>query len=289
MTQHQMVEIPAGSFIAGTTEGELDFIANAQHYPRDWFEDESPAHPVKLAAFFIDRYPVTNGQFAEFAHTTGYRTVAERRGFGLVYGTSFWEEISGACWQRPSGPGGVHAEDRLDHPVVHIAWPDADAYARWAGLRLPTEAEWEYAARGAEGRTWPWGHAWDPTVANTAERTSNTPITDAQSWRTWWDTCRVGHQLPGTTSVGSLPGGDSPFGVGDMAGNVWEWTADTYRPYDHERSYGDIYEHVSGRYKVLRGGCWTTYRFQARAAERMAGDPTHYSNFGIGFRCAANA
>jgi sulfatase modifying factor 1 len=289
MRTHDLVAIPAGAFTRGTAPADLDAIAAAQHLPRTWFEDESPAQRVSVEAFRIDRHQVTNAQFAQFTEATGYRTVAERRGFGLTYGEEFWEHTPGACWRQPTGPHGPSASDWRDHPVVHIAWPDADAYAAWAGLRLPTELEWEYAARGMQARTWPWGDTWDPTVANTAERTNRGQrITDMASWRAWWLSYRREYPLPGTTPVGSFPEGDSPFGVSDMAGNVMEWTAETYRPYDPTRSYGDLYDAAAGRYKVNRGGGWMNYRFQVRGGERMAADPIQYSNYCVGFRCAAD-
>ncbi|MEV4438073.1 formylglycine-generating enzyme family protein [Streptomyces sp. NPDC049577] len=289
VAEHDMIPVPGGTLRAGTTEADLDAIAGAQHLPRSWFEDESPVHRVDVAPFAIDRHPVTNRQFAAFTRATGYRTVAELRGTGLVYGAGFWEDKPGACWRHPMGFDGLCAvRDRPDHPAVHIAWPDADAYARWAGLRLPTEAEWEYAARGPEGLTWPWGNIFKPDAANTAERTSTHPITCMDQWKDWWAAFRESHDLPGTTPVGTFPVGASPFGVTDMAGNVMEWTADLYRPYDPRRNYGDIYSFVSGRYRVLRGGGWTNYRFQVRGAERMCADPEDHSTFCIGFRCASS-
>ncbi|RLU99239.1 Sulphatase-modifying factor protein [Streptomyces griseocarneus] len=288
IAEHDMVPVPGGMFTAGTTETDLDAIAREQHLPRAWFEDESPAHRVTIAPFAIDRHPVTNAQFAAFTKSTGYRTRAELRGTGLTYGETFWEETTGACWRHPMGLAGLCAvQDRPDHPVVHIAWPDAHAYAQWAGLRLPTEAEWEYAARGPQALTWPWGNIFDPAAANTAELGGNSPITCMNEWKTWWKAFRQEHELPGTTPTGHFPQGGSPFGVTDMAGQVMEWTADLYRPYDPSRYYGHVYRFVSGRYRVLRGGGWTNYRYQTRGAERMCADPEH-TTFCIGFRCATH-
>ncbi|MCT9093482.1 formylglycine-generating enzyme family protein [Streptomyces sp. ASQP_92] len=286
---HDMVKVDSGTFLMGSSDDDLDDIAESQHLARDWFEDESPQRPVHLDAFRIDRTPVTNSQFAAFTRATGYRTVVEERGFGLVYGREFWDEVRGADWRSPTGPGGPCAvADRPDHPVVHIAWADAHAYAQWAGLRLPTEAEWEYAA-SPDGWTWPWGNIWDPAAANTAERTSNGPITNGEAWRTWWVKYHETVTLPGTTPVGSLPSSDSVWGVADMAGNVMEWTSSRYRHYDRSRSYGPTYDQVQrAGYRVVRGGGWMNFRFQSRTRERFAAEDS-YATFALGFRCAAEA
>ncbi|MFC5027859.1 formylglycine-generating enzyme family protein [Streptomyces sp. DSM 41987] len=288
MLRHDMVAIPCGVLSMGTTEEELDAIEAAQHLPREWFEDEAPVHSVELAHFAIDRHPVTNSQYAAFVDSTGYRTVAEQRGFGLVYGRDFWEETGDAYWLHPVGPEGAAATERPDHPVVHMAWADAEAYADWAGFRLPTEAEWEYAACGPSSHIWPWGNEWDPAVNNSAEHWSDHRIHDMGTWRNWWLRHHSTGPLPATTPVGAFPAGDSVFGVSDMAGNVQEWTASTYGPYDKNRSYGDIYTRIFGVYKVLRGGSWMHYKFQSRCSERIAADSFQYSNFSTGFRCAAD-
>jgi sulfatase modifying factor 1 len=288
MPRHRVIHLPAGELAMGTSEETLDTIAGCQHLPRSWFGDEAPVHTVCVDAFAIDRHPVTNAQYSAFAAATGYRTVAEEHGFGLVYGETFWQEVTGACWRQPAGPGKVTAAERHDHPVVHIAWPDAMAYCAWAGLRLPSEAEWEYAARGSSGqRMWPWGDAWDPARCNSAETTGSAPIGDMAGWRTWWAGYRSTHAVPGTSPVGAHPAGTSPFGVSDLSGNVQEWTASSYLPYDPDASYGDLYTRIAGRYRVIRGGSWMHYRWQTRCAERIAADPL-YSNFSIGFRCAAD-
>lgn len=287
MNGHSLVAVPAGNLIRGTSEEKLDVIAAGQHLPRSWFEDEAPQHTLRVDAFLIDRYPVTNAQYAEFTDATGYRTVAEERGFGLIYGTEFWEETPGASWRHPAGPGGIPAADRPGHPVVHIAWPDATAYADFAMLRLPAETEWEYVARGpGSDRTWPWGDEWDSGCCTTAETPGSAEVNDMASWRSWWTGYRTTHVLPGTTPVGSHPAGDSPAGVADLSGNVQEWTASLYQPYDTTRDYGDLYSRLFGHYRVLRGGSWMHYRWQSRCAERIAAHPA-YSNYSTGFRCAA--
>jgi formylglycine-generating enzyme len=281
-----MVAVPAGCVPLGTSEQHLDDLAASQHYKREWFEDEAPQHDAEIAAFWIDAYPVTNSDYLAFCTDTGYATEAERRGFGLVYGDTYWDEVDGASWRHPGGPeDGI--DDRLDHPVVHIAYADALAYAAWAGKRLPTEAEWEYAAHGPQSRRWPWGDGWEPGFANSAEHWYGSPISDFKAWHSWWAEHRKSHGIaPATTSVGSFsPTGDSPFGAADMAGNVSEWTGSVYKLYDPARRYHETYEIAAGRYQVLRGGSWMNFRYQLRTSERFASDPA-YSSISIGFRCA---
>lgn len=288
MVAHTMIELPAGVFPMGTSEAELDEIADAQQYVRAWFEDESPQRLVSVSPFRLDRYPVTYQQYHQFTEATGYVTLAEERGFGLVLQERGWDETEDASWRYPIGPVGPCWRDLADHPVVHIALRDAQAYARWAGLRLPTEQEWEYAAASPSGHPWPWGDAWDPSRANTVERTSAGPVTTTADWQMWWADFRRTHPLPGTTAVGSMPASDSMFGISDMAGQVMEWTGSRYDRYDPNRTYGEMYERVRKvGYQVIRGGCWTSFRFQVRTRERMGADP-QYSSFATGFRCAGD-
>ncbi|WP_045705178.1 formylglycine-generating enzyme family protein [Streptomyces rubellomurinus] len=288
MPGRDMVTVPAGVAVLGSSEDHLDGVAAVQHLARDWFEDETPQHRTPVRRFLLDRHPVTNAQFARFANSTRYRTVAEQRGFGLVYGPDFWDETPGATWRQPTGPNGPTADQRPDHPVVHIAWPDAAGYAAWSGLRLPTETEWEYAARGPHGHLWPWGDTWNPDLAACAEHWAGTQINDGPAWRTWWTTHHHTATLPSTRPV-TTTSGTSWCGAAHLAGNVQEWTATTYHPYNPNRTYIDLYQHIStlGTYKVLRGGGWMAFRYQTRGAERIAADPT-YSNFTTGFRCAAD-
>jgi sulfatase modifying factor 1 len=285
----ELVAIPPGKVLIGSPEEHLDDIAVVQHYPRAWFEDEIPQHLIDVAALFIDRYPVSNAAFADFTAASGYVTAAEERGFGLVYGVGYWEEKAGASWRYPAGPHDS-VENRMDHPVVHVAHADAAAYAEWAGMRLPTEAEWEYAAHGATWKCWPWGGAWDHRRANCAEYWAEKPIADFTAWRAWWAVHRERHGgIPATVAVGTFsPEGDSPFGVAEMAGNVAEWTATRYHLYDPYRSYDPIYVAAANRYMVVRGGTWMNFRYQLRTSERIACDPA-YSNFATGFRCAIDS
>lgn len=187
-----MVLIGAGEFLMGSPDGEGN-------------EDEHPRHTVYLAAYHICRYPVTNGQFARFISETGYD--------------------AGNKWKSSVNAG------EENHPVVHVSWIDAMAYCRWAGGTLPTEAQWEKAARGTDGRIYPWGNTWDQTL------------------------CHMNSK--GTTAVGAYPGGASPYGIMDMAGNVWEWCSDCYAvSYYRCSPLKDPEGPVSGKWRVVRGGSW---------------------------------
>jgi formylglycine-generating enzyme required for sulfatase activity/serine/threonine protein kinase len=225
---HEMVYVPDGEFIMGSQNGG---------------SDERPEHKVLLDAFYIDKYEVTNAQ---------YEVCVD----------------AGVC--SPPSPSSSVSRDSYygnpaydDYPVVYVSWHDADAYCRWAGRRLPTEAEWEKAARGADGRTYPWGNEWDANKANLKEA--------------GWDD---------TTAVGSYLGGISPYGALDMAGNVWEWCQDWY----DEEYYASSPQHGpqgpgSGEYRIVRGGSWYTSKEYARASDRAGFLSSASRNDGIGFRC----
>jgi ribose transport system permease protein len=219
-----MVEVPAGPFTMGSDTGA---------------EDEAPAHQVDLSAFEIDVFELSNADFAQFVEATGYQTDAEKEGR-----TRNWRDA---------------AEGKDNHPVVFVSWNDAVAYCQWIGKRLPTEAEWEKAARGTEGRTYPWGEEWAPSFANVKET-----------------------GLRGTAAVGSFGSGASPYGVEDMAGNVWEWVADWYQAYPDSDYQSDYF---GQRFRVLRGGAWFDTADFVRTAVRNANTETAASDE-IGFRCA---
>jgi len=219
-----MVLVPAGPFLMGSDADD---------------PDEAPQHQVDLPAFEIDLFEVTNAQFAAFVEVTGYQTDAEKGG--------------------EAGWHGFYAEGKDNHPVVKVSWNDAVAYCQWLGKRLPTEAEWEKAARGTDGRVYPWGNEWDASRLNSYQS---------------------GYR--GTTPVGSFAGGVSPYGVFDMAGNVWEWTADWYLPYPGS-SYQDPY--FGEKNRVTRGGGWFEEPPQVRTSNRNCTTPTA-ANDDLGFRCA---
>lgn len=285
-----MALIPAGRATIGSPPEHLDAVTAAQHYPRVWFEDEAPQHTHEVRAFYLANHPVTNAQFAEFVLATGYVTRAERRGVGLVYGERYWDDRPGACWRHPGGPNDSIA-DRMDHPVVHVEYDEAVSYAAWVGKRLPTEAEWEYAAHGPSWTAWPWGDAWDPQRANTAEHWAGGAVRDFSGWRAWWQQHYAHYEArPATTPIGRFsPAGDSPFGITDMAGNVAEWTCSIYQPYDPTVTYDPGYMvAMKNRFRAVRGGSWKNFRFQTRTSERIA-CRGKYSNFETGFRCAADA
>ncbi|MEV6866634.1 SUMF1/EgtB/PvdO family nonheme iron enzyme [Streptosporangium subroseum] len=282
-----MVAIPAGQVLIGAPTEHLDWLVEAQAYPRTWFADETPQHRQDVRAYLLDRHPVTNAAFAQFVQMTGYVTAAELRGFGLVY-SDYWEERAGANWRHPTGPAS-DLTGRWQHPVIHVAHRDAEAYCAWAGKRLPTEIEWEYAAHGEQWRPWPWGKEFDALRVNSVEHWAGRMVADLADWRRWWAEYRAhyGEQL-GTTPVGAFsPGGDSPFGISDMAGNVAEWTASTYQPYAAGVDCDPILQRAHGRFITVRGGGWMHLRFQIRTTERIAGDAT-YSTWAGGFRCAAD-
>jgi sulfatase modifying factor 1 len=283
----EMVNIEGGEFQQGSPDDILDWLENQnQAFPRTWFVDETPQRNVSVAAFLLDKHPVTNEEFGLFANETGYTTDAESRGFGMVYSGRYWEELGGACWRSPAGPSSS-LQGREDHPVVHVSWNDARAYAQWQGKRLPTETEWELAARGCAYRLWPWGDQWDNANANTAE-THAGELRSLKAWRKWWlGVCAIQGPVPQTTPVGSFsPQGDSPYGVADLAGNVYEWTNSTSFLYDENAACDPTIRAVMGKYRVIRGGSWMNFRYQARCTERMHGDPDQWSNFATGFRCA---
>jgi formylglycine-generating enzyme required for sulfatase activity len=220
-----MVEIPARPFVMGSDAAD----------PEDF-----PAHDVDLPAFEIDKFEVTNADFAVFTDATGYVTFAEQKGF--------------RTWRDEWGEG------KDNNPVVMVNWEDARAYCEWLGKRLPAEAEWEKAARGEDGRRFPWGDDWDPNKANVKET-----------------------GLRGTVVVGSFGLGASPYGVEDMIGNVWEWTADWYQPYPGNTSDDQYY---GEKFRVTRGGGWFDEEPQATTFNRNAADPQTTANDDVGFRCA---
>ncbi|MEY2476963.1 MAG: gamma-glutamyl hercynylcysteine S-oxide synthase [Actinomycetota bacterium] len=258
------VLVPGGAFTMGT---DLEPWA---------YDNERPAHELDLAPFHIDAVPVTCGAFAEFVADGGY---TDRR-WWTDKGWSWREEagVSQPEFWEPDGAGGwtvlrcgSHHPLVLDEPVAHVCWYEADAFARWAGKRLPTESEWERAASwGPDGRKcrWPWGdEPPDGSHANLGQR----------------------HDRP--AAVGSYPAGASPLGVHQLIGDVWEWTSSNFAPYPGFRSfpYREYSEVFFGpEYKVLRGGSWATAPEAVRATFRNWDHPIRRQIF-AGFRCARDA
>jgi len=211
-----MVEIPAGEFLFGSDEQP----------------EAGPPQKIDLPAFYIDVYEVTNEQFAAFVGATGHQTTAGKAN------EPTWKDYFG--------------EGKEQHPVVKVSWSDAEAFCKWAGKRLPTEQEWEKAARGSDGRSYPWGNDFD------AERVNGM----AAGYR-------------GTLPVGILASGASPYGVMDMAGNVSEWTADWYQPYPG----------MGEKFRITRGGGWFSDETQLQTFFRNSTAP-EAANDDLGFRCA---
>jgi len=260
-----MVFVPAGEFIMGSPEGE-------------GLDNEHPQRTVYLNAFYIGKYEVTNEQFSQFVDATGYTTDAETAGWGWAWTGEDWEEVEGADWRHPQGPGSS-IEDKMDHPVVQVSWNDADAYCRWVGVRLPTEAEWEKAARGTDGREYPWGNsAPDGSKLNYCDVNCELDWKDSSADDGYTDTAPVGH----------YEAGKSPYGAYDMAGNVWEWVADWYdADYYSKAPDRNPQGPDSGEKRVLRGGSWFGYEGDARCADRYGGAPDVRISY-FGFRVAAS-
>ncbi|MEU6075994.1 formylglycine-generating enzyme family protein [Micromonospora sp. NPDC047074] len=282
-SHRSQVRVPGGTFLMGD--------AFAEGYPRD---GEGPVHEVELSTFHLDTTAVTNAAFASFVDATGYVTDAERFGssavfhllvdaaadvVGTVPGAPWWAEVRGACWRRPgggrSGIGHLH-----DHPVVQVSWNDAQAYCSWAGKRLPTEAEWEYAARGTlAGQRFVWGNELTPGG-----------VWQCNIWQGRFPLANSEEDgFLGTAPVNSFsPNG---YGLWCMAGNVWEWCADWFDPSYYVTSPKvDPQGPGTGVSRVMRGGsylCHDSYCNRYRVAARSANTPDSSSG-NLGFRCANN-
>jgi eukaryotic-like serine/threonine-protein kinase len=242
-----MMFIPAGQFTMGSRNEDSDA-----------FKHEKPQHVVYLDAFWMDAYEVSNGMFARFINDTGYVTLAEKQGYSYGYDANWnWVQVSGFNWKNPGGPNTV-AEEAL--PVVHVSFFDAEAYCLWAGGRLPTEAEWEKAARGEDDRLYPWGNEFNPNYLRFK-----------------------GSQGP--ASVFAFPEGVSPFGIYNLAGNAFEWTQDWYHHEYYNLSTRDNPQGASdGEFKVIRGGSWINSQSRVRVTHRDISKPD-YMNHLLGFRC----
>lgn len=280
-----MVLLPGGTFRMGN--------GGKDGFPAD---GEGPVHEVALRPFYVDTCTVTNAQFDSFVRTTRYMTDAERFGWSYVFapflspvnqrfimgspqGTPWWYAVKEAYWYQPEGPGS-NVEERSDHPVVHLSWNDAAAYSKWAGKRLLTEAEWEYAARGGlDQQVYPWGNELTP---------------DGQHMCNIWqgtfpekNTLRDGYM--GTAPVQSFqPNG---YGLYNVSGNVWEWVADWFSPATYSTESRDNPQGSdTGDRRSMRGGsflCHKSYCNRYRVAARNSNTPDSSSS-NIGFRCAAD-
>ncbi len=230
-----MVFVPAGSFVMGSDAGR---------------EDERPPHEVYLHAFYIDRTEVTVANYARFLTRRGSLTGCD----GHVCADVWPENPQAALEETANGYRPRPGFARL--PIFWVSWYGAQAYCQAQGKRLPTEAEWEKAARGTDGRAYPWGNEYDEGRAN------------------------AGHRYNGPTPVGMFPAGASPYGALDMAGNVWEWVADGYAPYPGSTYTSPFF----GKYKVVRGGSWNHPVEDARTTARDIAHPARRLRV-VGFRC----
>jgi sulfatase modifying factor 1 len=278
-----LADIPAGRFTMGTDD--------PGGYPAD---GEGPPHPVELPAYRIGVHTVTNAEYAAFADATGYRSTAEELGTSFVFAgmlpddfpptravaaAPWWREVPGADWGHPEGPQSSIL-DREAHPVVHVSWYDALAFCRWAGVRLPAEAEWERAARGPEdGHHYPWGDEREPGGAhrmNVFQGTFPHHDTGDDGWA-------------GTCPVGAFPA--NGFGLHEVTGNVWEWCADWFAPdYYPASPVTAPTGPPSGSARVQRGGsylCHDSYCWRYRVDSRSANTPDS-SAANVGFRVAAD-
>ena len=242
-----LILIPAGEFIMGTADDDIEYILKT--YPetrREWFDPERPQRKVYLQNYYIGKYEVTNDQFKKFINESGYKAQGN------------WHDYSNA--------------GRDKHPVAGVTWYDAEAYCKWAGLQLPSDAEWEKAARGTDGRMYPWGSKWDKNLCNNL----TADMSDLVNSRTPGIECK-------TIPTGIIPGSASPFGVFDMAGNVWEWCDNS------SRKPANIYSGESNleeKNRIVRGGSWHgNTPFPFRCTSRLS-RPANEASIYTGFRCS---
>jgi sulfatase modifying factor 1 len=278
-----MVMISGGQFLMGSAEPDA-YLADG----------ESPIRPVTVSSFWLDRLAVSNHAFEEFVKRADYLTDAERYGWsyvfaGLLAGASldaesssiapWWLRVPGADWRHPEGPGS-DIRGRLSHPAVHVTWQDAMAYCRWAKKRLPTEAEWEYAARGGlEQRRFPWGDDLEPN----GEHRMNVWQGQFPSLNTMED----GYY--GTAPVDAFP--PNRFGLFNMTGNVWEWCADWFQTSFSPAPCRNPKGPRGGTHRIMRGGsylCHASFSHRYRVSARSGVTP-ETSTGSLGFRCARHA
>jgi len=233
-----MAYIPAGAFVMGSDEGR---------------EDERPPRTLYLDAFAIDRYEVTVAEYAGFLNALGSLTGCAGHLCADVKAENPQSRMVSRGNRYAAEPGFER------HPMTWVSWYGAQAYCEFNGKRLPSEAEWEKAARGSDERRFPWGNRFTPRFAN------------------------AGGTMEGTTPVGSYPEGVSPYGAFDMAGNVWEWVEDWYEPYPGSPYRSPFF----GKYKVVRGGSWNHPVWDARVSSRDIAHPARRLGV-VGFRCAAS-
>src|SRR5690625_2347403 len=281
--QEELVPISGGEFFMGTDDKE--------GFPAD---GEGPIRKVHVDPFYIDKTTVTNEEFSQFVKETGYKTDAEQFGWSYVFHlfvpkhlatsaqrvvqTPWWLAIEGAYWNEPEGPGSS-IENRLDHPVIHISWNDAIAYCKWAGKRLPTEAEWEFAARGGlEQKKFPWG---DELMPN------------GEHYCNIWQGVFPSKNTKRDGYIGTAPAKSFPangYGLYNVSGNVWEWCSDWFTRNPSLTEITNPKGPKSGQSKVMRGGsylCHKSYCNRYRVAARSS-NTIDSSTGNMGFRCVAD-
>jgi formylglycine-generating enzyme required for sulfatase activity len=262
----EMALVPSGEFLMGSPAGA------------EAFDDEQPQRQVYVGAFWMDRQETTHAEYELFVRATGHRVPANANP-----GASLWDTNAPL-------PGSA------DHPVINVSWEDATAYCAWRGKRLPTEAEWEKAARGTDARRYPWGNNWDHARANSASFWAGRTIQfdSGEDWNAFWvkgEGARISRErgLKGevlTVPVGSFPNGASPYGMLDMAGNVSEWVQDWYDPGYYAKSpLADPQGPTRGAIKAMRGGSWLKPARSLRTTDRDYGNVASRPS-GAGIRCA---
>ncbi len=265
----EMVLVPGGRFLMGSTPEDIGPQFTKTGLPEEWkkyTDDEAPRHARTIDAFYMYRYEVTNSQYHKFTAATGHRTPAH--------------------WNGLKPPKG-----KDDHPVVEVSWDDAQAYCRWAGTSLPSEAQWEYAARGAgskdaqgqrkPSRAFPWGNNWDRQLCNNSSYHAGRDLVSAAAWNEWYEG-KQRADYPLTTKGGSFPESRSPFGIDDMAGNAWEWCLDYQLPYQSDTLP------TKSTLRSRRGGSWANVALHLRSADRQ-GAAAGNLNLYTGFRCVVPA
>lgn len=286
-TPSEMVVIPAGGFVMGSDKVDTSGKKEEYGLVKPLYLDEHPERRVDLPAFLLDKYEVTNGQYKKFVMETRRAEPFEwsQNGYNLLEVRLNATDVESLRWiaeqyfkldmdtRTMTKPALLKAISKQQQyrdtlPATGVNWADADAYCRWRGKRLPTEAEWEKAARGADGREFPWGNEWDAGVTNTGDDTD-------------WE--------GGIAPVGSYEQSRSPYGVYDMAGNVWEWVADWYQPYPGTDYQSEEFGETN---KVIRGGGGGVGHYSLshffRSAARAYAKPDTQSG-DVGFRCAKDS